>query len=304
MTDGMIFDIKRYAINDGPGIRTAVFFKGCPLECWWCHNPEGQSGHPQMMFRSNRCKSSRACLQVCPRDAITWNNELITDWEACDDCGKCAEVCYSGARELVGRNVTVDRLLDEIKRDIPFYDQSGGGVTFTGGEPIYQKEFLGEALLACKQQQIHTAVDTCGYSSWKNFEAIHPLVDLFLYDVKLMDKNKHIKYTSISNRLMLSNLIKLSEAGAHIIVRIPLIPRINDDHENLDLCAAFLAKLPSLDGVALMPYHDIGMAKYQALGMKYKLNNILSPTNEQVAEGEEILSSYRLPIIKHSGRAV
>ena len=304
MATGMIFDIKRYAINDGPGIRTAVFFKGCPLECWWCHNPESQSEQPQMMFRSNRCKSSRACVQVCPRNAIICNNGSVTNWEICDDCGKCVEVCYAGARELVGRKVTVDQLLEEIKRDIPFYDQSGGGVTFTGGEPIYQKEFLWEALSACKQQQIHTVVDTSGHCSWENFKVFLPLVDLFLYDVKLMDKNKHIKYTSTSNRLILSNLLKLSEKGAHIIVRIPLIPGINDDNENLDKCASFLTMLPSLDGVALMPYHDIGIAKYKALGREYRLENINTPTNTQIAEAEKLLFRYRLPVIKHSGRAV
>jgi pyruvate formate lyase activating enzyme len=238
---------------------------------------------------------------VCPKDAISWNDGSITDWEACDDCGRCAEVCYPGAREMIGRSITVNQLLDEIKRDILFYDQSGGGVTFTGGEPIFQKEFLEEALYACKDQQIHTVVDTCGYSSWHNLTKIFPLVDLFLYDVKLMDENKHLKYTAVTNKLILGNLKKLSENDAHIIVRIPLVPEINDDHENLDMCGSFLAKLPSLDGVAIMPYHDIGQAKYHALGMKYKLNNILSPTEEEISEAEEILSSYHLPIIKHSG---
>lgn len=304
MTSGMIFDIKRCAINDGPGIRTAVFFKGCPLDCWWCHNPEGKSSQAQLMFRANRCKSSKACLQICPQDAIIWNNGSITDWEKCDDCGKCAEVCYAGARELVGRNVTVHSLMAEIERDIPFYDQSGGGVTFTGGEPLYQREFLEEALVACKEQQIHTAVDTCGYTSWDNFIPILPLVDLFLYDIKLMDENKHTKYTSVSNKMILNNLQKLSEAGAHIIVRIPLIPEINDDSENLVQCTSFLAKLPYLDGVAVMPYHDIGMAKYQALGMIYRLENTLSQTSEQIVLVEELLSSNHLPVIKHSGRAV
>lgn len=304
MSAGTIFDIKRYAINDGPGIRTAVFFKGCPLECMWCHNPEGQSAQPQLMFRSNRCKSSQACLSICPRDAISWNNGSITDWEACDDCGKCAEVCLAGARELVGQNVTVEQLLVEIMRDIPFYDQSGGGVTFTGGEPMFQKEFLQAALVACKQQQIHTAVDTSGHSSWGNFKAILPYVDLFLYDVKLMDENRHLKYTSVSNKLILMNLIKLSETGAHIIVRIPFIPGINDDLENLNSCASFLSKLPSLDGVALMPYHEIGLAKYQALGMIYELENIKGPTNENMVSAEELLSSYHLPVIRHSGRRI
>jgi pyruvate formate lyase activating enzyme len=177
-------------------------------------------------------------------------------------------------------------------------------VTFTGGEPLYQSEFLEEALGACKGQGIHTAVDTCGYTSWDNFKNLLPLVDLFLYDVKLMDENKHTQYTSVSNRQILSNLQKLSETGAHIIVRIPLIPEINDDEENLVCCIAFLAKLPHLDGVAVMPYHEIGIAKYQALGMKYRLENTLSLTCEQIAEVEELLSSNHLPIIRQSGRAV
>ena len=303
MSSGIIFDIKRYAINDGPGIRTAVFFKGCPLECWWCHNPEGQSRQPQLMFRSNRCKFSRTCLTVCPRGAISWKSGSVTDWDACDDCGICAEMCFAGARELVGRKVTVDQLISEIERDIPFYDQSDGGVTFTGGEPVYQKEFLEHVLIACKERQIHTAVDTSGHTSWENLKSILPLVDIFLYDVKLMDENKHMIYTSISNRQILGNLQKLSEAGAHILVRIPLIPEINDDDENLVQCATFLTRLPSLDGVALMPYHDIGLSKYQALGMKNKLDRTMSPSNERISAVEELFSRYHLPVSKHSGRA-
>jgi pyruvate formate lyase activating enzyme len=194
--------------------------------------------------------------------------------------------------------------MDEIERDIPFYDQSAGGVTFTGGEPLYQKEFLEDTLVACKEHQIHTVVDTSGHTAWDNLQSILPLVDLFLYDVKLMDANKHIKYTGVTNRLILTNLKKLSEAGAHILIRIPLIIGINDDDDNLDTCASFLAKLPILDGVALMPYHDIGIVKYQALGMKYRLNNAISPTDVQVAEVEKILDSYHLPVIKHAGRAL
>jgi len=305
MTTGIIFDIKRYAINDGPGIRTAVFFKGCPLDCWWCHNPEGQSGKPQLIFRANRCKSSKACLNACPREAITWNEGSVTNWDECDDCGKCAEVCYAGAREIIGREMTINQLMTEIERDIPFYDQSVGGVTFTGGEPMQQREFLQDALLACKEQQIHTTVDTSGHTSWKNLSAILPLVDLFLYDVKLMDANKHIKYTSVSNRRILDNLYKLSSAKAHIIVRIPLIPGINDDNENMKSCGSFLAALPQLDGVELMPYHEIGIAKYQALGMNYRLANTILPLNEQISKVEELLSGYHLAVIKHlSGRTV
>ncbi|HSB67265.1 MAG TPA: glycyl-radical enzyme activating protein, partial [Anaerolineales bacterium] len=254
MTTGIIFDIKRYAINDGPGIRTAVFLKGCPLECWWCHNPEGQSSKPQIMYRPNRCKSMQACLEACPVGAITWNDGPQTDWNICDHCGKCADVCYSGARELIGREVDVDQLMAEIERDIPFYDQSVGGVTFTGGEPLLQMKFLDEILVACKKQHIHTTVDTSGYSSWANLQTILPIVDLFLYDIKLMDATKHLKYTHVSNRRILSNLEKLSAEGASIIVRLPLIPGVNDDEENLHQCGSFLASIRNLQGVEVMPY--------------------------------------------------
>jgi pyruvate formate lyase activating enzyme len=229
----------------------------------------------------------------------------ITNWEDCDDCGRCAEVCYAGGREIIGRNMTVGQLMAEIIRDVPFYDQSGGGVTFTGGEPTYQSDFLKEVMLTCKEQQIYTTVDTCGHTAWDNLRSILPLVDLYLYDVKLMDADKHKAYTSVSNRLILDNLRKLSNAGAHIIVRIPLIPGINDDHENIERCGSFLAALPQLDGVELMPYHDIGVAKYQALGMNYQLEKAISPRDEQIAQVEDLLTKYHLPVIKHlSGRTI
>ncbi len=304
MSIGTIFDIKRYAINDGPGIRTAVFFKGCPLKCWWCHNPEGQINQPQLMIRENRCKLSRACVDACPRGAISWNNGPSMDWEKCDQCGNCAEVCYTGGLELVGRNVSAAEVMAEIERDVPFYDQSGGGVTFTGGEPLAQSEFLQDLLQACREQHIHTAVDTSGYTSWEKFYAIVPLVDLFLFDVKLMDETRHIKYTSVSNTLILANLRKLADAGAHIIVRIPLIPGVNDDDENIDLCGSALAKLPKFEGAEVMPYHDIGTAKYKALGMKYKLENIKPPTGEQVERVEAMLSYHGVAVIKHQGAVV
>jgi pyruvate formate lyase activating enzyme len=304
MTSGMIFDIKRYAINDGPGIRTAVFFKGCPLECWWCHNPEGQRSQSQLMFRENRCKLSRSCVEACPQGAIIWKEAPIVDWDKCDQCGKCAEVCFAGALEMVGRVVTAAEVMAEIERDVLFYDQSGGGVTFTGGEPMLQHEFLEEILTLCKLQHIHTAVDTSGYTSWENIHSIIPLVNLFLYDIKLIDESQHKMFTSVSNRLILTNLRKLSEAGAHILVRIPLIPGINDDDDNIELCAATLAKLPTLDGVELMPYHDIGTAKYKALGMQYKLENLHGPTEEEVREVEERFSSRGLAVMSQQGRTV
>jgi pyruvate formate lyase activating enzyme len=304
MVSGIIFDIKRYAINDGPGIRTAVFFKGCPLSCWWCHNPEGQSLQPQLMIRQNRCKKTAACLEVCPQQAIRWEAGPVTLWEKCDQCGKCAEVCYAGAREMVGYQTTPEALLREIERDVPFYDQSGGGVTFTGGEPLMQAEFLQQVLLSCKRKGIHTALDTSGHASWEKLESVLPLVDLFLYDVKLIDEAQHRQYTSVSNRLILANLRKLSASRVHLVIRFPLIPGINDDDANLESTAQFLASLPSLDGVELMPYHDIGAAKFQALGMSYKLFATRSPTKEKVRLAEDLFIKYHLPVIRHSGRAI
>lgn len=303
MLSGTIFDIKRYAINDGPGIRTAVFFKGCPLDCWWCHNPEGRTSHPQLMFRVNRCRACGTCLQACSQGAITLNATSVTNWEICDDCGQCADVCVNGAREIVGRQVTTDELLAEIGRDIPFYDQSGGGVTFTGGEPMLQRVFLREVLSACREQEIHTTVDTSGYTSWDGLDEISTFTDLFLYDLKLMDPERHKKYTSVSNRIIIKNLQKLSEKKARIIVRIPLIPGINDDVENLQRLGEFLSALPNLDGVELMPYHDIGLAKYEALGLAYRLKSLQPATNSQVEQAEDLLSNYHLPMIGYPRRS-
>jgi pyruvate formate lyase activating enzyme len=299
MTSGMIFDIKRYAINDGPGIRTSVFLKGCPLKCWWCHNPEGQSRNSQLIYRLNRCKASQACVKACPLGAISWKDGPVTDWQACDQCGKCAQVCYAGAREMIGREINVEALIAELERDIPFYDQSGGGVTFTGGEPMLQLKFLQASLLACKKQKIHTTVDTCGYTAWENFISILPLVDVFLFDIKLIDQARHKKYTSVSNKKILDNLRKLSREMAQVIVRIPLIPGVNDDNENLMLCVNYLRSLPNLVGLEIMPYHETGVAKYQALGMPYKMDNTTPPTRERINQIEELFSSNGLRVIRH-----
>lgn len=291
MTTGTIFDLKRYAINDGPGIRTAVFLKGCPLDCWWCHNPEGRAPQPQLMVRLNRCQGCGECVLVCPQGAIHLENNPVTDFGLCQDCGACAQACLAGARELVGRVASVAELLKEIERDVVFYDQSGGGVTLTGGEPLMQPRFTIELLRACQAHGIHTVLDTSGYAAWTVVEGAARHTNLFLYDLKIMDETRHRQYTGVSNRLILSNLQRLSTGGARIIVRIPLIPGVNDDEHNLRLTRQFLAGLPHLAGVEVLPYHDIAAAKYSALDLSYRLPELTTPSTERVAWAQALVGN-------------
>jgi len=294
---GTIFDIKRYAINDGPGIRTTVFLKGCPLRCGWCHNPESQIAPVELMIRDNYCIQCQACMQACPQGAIQWmDGGTVTNRDLCSRCGACTDICYSGARELSGQNISIEELMAEIERDVPFYDQSGGGVTFSGGEPLLQHEFLLNILRQCKERDIHTTLDTSGYSSWNIMERIQPLTDLFLYDLKLINDGRHIEHTQVSNRPILSNLQELSKNGNHLIVRIPLIPGINDDADNLRGIGEFLAQLPHLDGVELMGYHEIGVEKYASLGKDYRLNEMQPPSNNSLLKASEVLESFGLSV--------
>jgi pyruvate formate lyase activating enzyme len=292
MLNGAIFDIKRYAINDGPGIRTTVFFKGCPLDCWWCHNPESRTRQPQMMYRKNRCSSCGECVFACPNGVIHLDGIIFNQPGSCQDCGECARVCVYGARELVGRTMTVEQVMAEIERDVVFYDQSGGGVTFSGGEPLIQRKFLMELLRCCKEHEIHTTLDTSGYAAWKMIAEAAQLTDLFLYDLKCIDDEKHKRYTGVSNRSILSNLQRLTEAGAAVIVRIPLIPGINDDEDNLIHTQQFLAGLPGLVGVEVLPYHDIARAKYATLGLEYRLPGTITPTLERLEWALGVVGNY------------
>jgi pyruvate formate lyase activating enzyme len=225
LTSGLIFDIKKYSIHDGPGIRTTLFLKGCPLACAWCHNPESQSSKPEMIFREQRCIRCGVCLTACPRRAITWNGDgPLTDWAACQPCDACVTACYAEARERIGREMTVAQALAEIERDRAFYDESGGGVTFSGGEPLMQSDFLAALLHACKAQDLHTAVDTCGFAAWETLDKVRGEVDLFLYDLKLMDDARHRAFTGVSNAPILANLQALSRLGHNLLIRIPLVP--------------------------------------------------------------------------------
>lgn len=288
---GVIFDIQRFSVHDGPGIRSTVFLKGCPLRCLWCHNPEGISPKPELMFFAYKCLGCGTCARVCPKSAINFISaqeaKPSLDREKCTGCGLCAEACPSGAWRLVGRTVTVDELLSCLERDALLYDRSEGGVTFSGGEPLFQPEFLSAALRACKKRRIHTVVDTSGFASASVLKEIAPLVDLFLFDLKPMDEEEHRRYTGGSNRPIHENLRRLVEWGRPVIVRVPLIPGITDTEKNVQMLMAFLAELRGgIQKVELLPYHDVA-EKYQRLGRTYGMPPILRPSKERLRELRE-----------------
>ena len=297
MTPGLIFDIKRYSIHDGPGIRTTVFFKGCPLECWWCHNPESQSPIPERMFWEHRCIHCGECEAVCPHEATVWigNGALVAE-DNCVLCGNCVQICYAGAREIVGRWMTVEQVMAEVERDVPFFDQSHGGVTLSGGEPLFQPDFLRQLLVSCREQEIHTALDTCGYAPWEVLDSVRNLVNLFLYDLKLIDNERHRHFTGVSNQIILRNLQSLAANGHNIRLRVPLIPGVNDDEENLNQIASFAAGLPLSKRVDLLPYHYAAADKYYRLDKPYRLPETPAPDPERVAEIRGLFEGHGLQV--------
>ncbi len=251
---GLIFDIERNSFVDGPGIRTTVFFKGCNLKCAWCHNPESQGFKPQMMFYRDKCKGCGKCKDICPTP------------DNCTLCGKCTLYCPVDARKVCGKEYTVDEVFAEIIKDKSFYENSGGGVTFSGGECMLQIEFLVIILKKCKENGIHTAVDTAGHIPFEGFEKILPYTDLFLYDIKCLDNEKHKKYVGVENQRILENLKRLFEMNAKIWIRIPVVSGINDSVAEMQAIQAFLQKCGNPEKVELLPYHAMGENKYAAIG--------------------------------------
>ena len=300
MAKGIIFDIKRYAIHDGPGIRTTVFLKGCSLRCQWCHNPEGIKSKPEIVLRSTRCaKECSECVSLCPQRAISKNGNFIEiDQDKCDLCRVCDDVCVYEALEIVGREVTVEEVMDEIEKDRIFFDESGGGITFSGGEPLMQIDFLETLLKEIKKKNIHVTLDTSGYVSFEDLERVSCKVDLFLYDIKIMDKEKHEKYTGVSNKLILENLRKLSERGKPVAVRIPLVSGINDDDQNIQMLAEYLHSLKNIKQISLLAYHRGGCEKYKRLRKEKLAKTFNSPSDERIEEIKKILTGSGFSVKK------
>ncbi len=266
----LIFDIQHFSVHDGAGIRTTVFFKGCPLKCRWCSNPESQSFLPELMYNPAKCIGCGACIPKCPQKAIRIEDgRILFDFGRCDQCGACVDECYAEARTIKGREMSVQEVFDEIKKDMIFYSNSGGGVTCSGGEPLAQPEFLSSLLKMCKESgEMNTAIETCGCVPWKNVEMCSPYIDEFLYDIKHIDPEKHMEYTGGSNSQIMENCRRLAAMGKSIIIRVPVIPTFNAYPEVICAIADF-AKEIGVKEINLLPYHRYAAGKYKLLMREY-----------------------------------
>ncbi|HPW18247.1 MAG TPA: glycyl-radical enzyme activating protein [Candidatus Aminicenantes bacterium] len=282
---GRVFDIKRYSIHDGPGIRTTVFLKGCSLGCLWCHNPESVAAGPELMHWPGRCARCHACIAACPKGAIAKDaaGAVSIDRGTCDVCGKCAEACLCDAMQVVGREMTVDEVMDEVEKDRIFYEQSGGGVTLSGGDPAVQAAFAEALLDACRGRGLGTAVDTAGLAGNGALDRLAAKTDLLLFDLKLMDDARHREFTGVSNAPILDNLERLAAAGPEIWVRIPLVRGVNDDDDNVRRTVAFLERLGTVRRVGLLPYHAGGLEKAGRIGRGADFRRFEAPSGDRLA---------------------
>lgn len=305
----LIFDIRRYSINDGPGIRITIFMKGCPLKCAWCHNPESQSPKVQKLYTESKCIGAQDCIEVCPEAALTLTpNGIVTDTEKCTLCGLCANACPTKAIEMSGKLYGVNELMEIIERERVHIEHSNGGVTFSGGEPLMHPGFLIEMLDACGEKGLHRTVDTCGFASTETLLEVAKRTDLFLYDLKLMDPVQHKKWTGADNRIILKNLTLLAETGANINIRIPFIKNVNTSAEEISKMADFVARLQDKNRgletatpgktllVNLLPYHNIASGKYKKLEMGYNSEEMEEPTEKEIQQAIKIFNKFGIEV--------
>jgi pyruvate formate lyase activating enzyme len=298
---GTVFNIMRFSVHDGPGIRTTVFLKGCPLQCAWCHNPEALPGAPVLVYRPDRCLACGDCVDACPQHAIRESEGKFEALpELCARCGTCAEACAAEARELIGRPMTVGDVMREVERDSPFYRESGGGVTFSGGESLLQHRFLVELLRACAGSGFHTVVDTSGYASPDVLYRVAGLTDLFLYDLKSVNEEIHRRFTGVSGALIRGNLERLASWGKKVVIRMPIVPGINDSPENIETAGRFIAALGNVVRIELIPYHTIGIDKYERLGIPYSLAGVQTPSCDSMNRIADDLLRFH-PVVSIGG---
>ena len=301
---GFIFNIERFTLHDGPGIRTTVFLKGCPLNCAWCCNPESQSIAPQLAYFKEKCTACGCCLPLCPKGAISSgrkNQPVLINFTLCDGCGKCIPACIPDALVMMGEEKTAVVIAGVVKRDLPFYLRSGGGVTLSGGEPLAQPVFTAEILRLCKVEGIHTAIQTCGYASQADIDKILPHLDLVIFDLKHMDSAAHQTLTGKSNQLILENLKTIDSQKKEIIIQIPLIPGMNDSEENLTASFQLAQSLKYVKGVSLLAYHALGQSKYSRIGRSYKLLNLQQPNSNYLKIKSEWAAQFGVPIVGFNG---
>ena len=291
---GLISIVQKYSTKDGPGIRSTVFFKGCPLGCLWCSNPELIRSHPDLLYTREKCARCGTCIEACPRDALSFGEEgfIVIIRAACDGCGDCVKACPNGALELIGKLVTVDELVTDLLKDRVFYQTSGGGVTFSGGEPLWQSGFVTQVARRMKEEGIHTALDTAGDVSWCHFDEVLDYINLVLFDIKLAGREPHRQFTGRENDLILANAQLLSQRGVPMHIRLVMIPGINDSAARLRARMEIVSSLKSVQQVDILPYHRYGAGKYARLGLEYPLADLEEHTPEQIAEIQELMESY------------
>ena len=290
----VVFNIQRFSIEDGPGIRTTVFLKGCPLRCLWCSNPESQNSFTEVGHRNSVCTKCGRCMEICKVKATSLTDEgTRTNRKVCTGCGKCVDVCVSGARKIYGKEMSVEEVYREVLKDRAYYQNSGGGVTVSGGEPLIQADFVDELLKRCQEIGIHTCIETCGYADSEAWNKVLPYTNLVLFDLKLMDPTAHQKWTGKSNEKILRNLKLVSCSGVPIVMRIPVIPGINDSEENITDTALYIKNL-GLRQVNLLPYHKYGEGKYVMLDRQYSLSELKPPEDSELEKLANIFESFGL----------